>query len=249
MRLTLAEPKFLVDSINVLSELVSDARFSIDKEKIELVAMDPANVVMVIFKLLGSAFTEYKVEKPVEIGVNLDNLKQILRRVKGADILILELDNEKNRLKIWLKGETNRLFNLSLIDIGEEKQKIPELKFPLRVETNAYVFDGAIEDVGVVAESVALIGKKDMLLVEAEGNLSDARVEISEDDDTKISNTTKGDIAAKYSIDYLRKIIKGGKLASNVVISFDKDYPLKVDYKVVDKLALTFILAPRVSSD
>ena len=59
MRLTLSEPSTFKDSIAVISELVNEARFKVTKDGIELVAMDPANVAMVIFKLLSSAFAEH----------------------------------------------------------------------------------------------------------------------------------------------------------------------------------------------
>ncbi len=39
------------------------------------------------------------------------------------------------------------------------------------------------------------------------------------------------------------------KLSDNVVIQFNKDYPLRLDYTVVDKVQLRFILAPRVEND
>ena len=57
MKLTLNENKYLKEPILVISELVNEATFKIDKDKIELVAMDPGNVAMVIFKLLSTAFT------------------------------------------------------------------------------------------------------------------------------------------------------------------------------------------------
>jgi len=63
MKLTLAEPKYLKDSISIISDLVNEARFKINKDAIELVAMDPANVAMVIFRLFSSCFTEYDVKK------------------------------------------------------------------------------------------------------------------------------------------------------------------------------------------
>jgi len=92
MRLTLAEPKYLADSVSIISDLVNEARFKVNKEAIELVAMDPANVAMVIFKLLSSSFTEFDVKKDVEIAINLSNFKQIMRRAKPNDMLTLELD-------------------------------------------------------------------------------------------------------------------------------------------------------------
>ncbi len=245
MKLSLAEPKILVDSVNVISELVTEVKFKVLKDRFEVMAMDPANVVMVIFKLLSSAFTEYKIDGEKELCVNLENLKQILRRVKAGDILKLEL--EDNRLRIILVGENIRTFSLGLIDFDEGEQKVPNLNFPVKVELPSFVFNEAIEDVGIVAESVALLTKDGKLTIKSEGGTSAAKVEIGGDEGVKVKGGDE--ILAKYSIEYLKKISKGGKLASNVVLEFNKDYPLKVNYNVVDKLSLVFILAPRVSTE
>ena len=53
MKLTLAEPRYLRESISIISDLVNETRIKITKEGLELVAMDPANVAMVVFKLLS----------------------------------------------------------------------------------------------------------------------------------------------------------------------------------------------------
>ena len=249
MHVTLAEPKLLVDSIGIISELVNEVLFKVDKDKIELVAMDPANVAMVIFKILSSAFTEYTVEKPVELAISLDSLKSVLRRSKPSDMLSMTLDNEKNRLKITLKSESTRTFNLSLIDVDEKEQKVPELTFPLRIETSSVIFDEAIQDMDVVADSVGFLVKDNKFTVEAESNLSDARTDIGSDEETVVKSTGSDAIRSKYSIEYLKKITKGSKLSPKVILQFNKDYPLRVDYISKDKLSFSIILAPRVSND
>lgn len=249
MKLTLSDSKLLTDSISIISELVNEAVFKVDKEKIELIAMDPANVAMVFFKLLSSAFEEYSVDKEVELAVSLESLKQVLRRAKPTDVLTLELDNEKNKLKLTFKGETKRSFSISLIDLRENKQRVPSLEFPLKIKTASSVFDEAIEDMSVVAESLSLAATKDLFTIEAESSLNHAKVEIPNEKETSIETQTKDQIKSKYSIEYLRKIIKGSKLSPNVVIEFSKDYPLKIQYDVKDKLQLGFVLAPRVSTE
>lgn len=247
MRLTLAESRLLKDSIGIISELVSEVNFRVDKDKVEIIAVDPANVVMVIFKLLGSAFIEYDVKKNYNIAVSLDNLKQVLRRVKPTDTLTLELDEDKNKLRILLKGDSHRTFHLSLIDIEDREQKIPNLEFPVKIEVNSQVLEDAIEDVGIVAESVGLNVDKDRFVIESEGNFSNANVELKRDEETLIELMGEG-TKAKYSIEYLKKIVKGGKLADRAIVQFSKDYPLRVDFKVLNKLDLAFILAPRVDN-
>ena len=56
-------------------------------------------------------------------------------------------------------------------------------------------------------------------------------------------------VRAKYSIEYLKKMINGSKIADEMTIRFNKDYPLKLEYKALDKVMLSFILAPRVEND
>ena len=247
MKLTLAEPKYLKDSISVISELVNEARFKINSDAMELVAMDPANVAMVIFKLLSSSFTEYDVKQPVDLSINLGNLKQILRRAKPSDMLSLEL--EENKLKVQLKGATTRTFSLPLIDTEDKEQKIPELSFPITITTPASMFNDAVDDVDIVAESVSFVADNKKLSVVAEGDLSRAHIEIMADDSTKIEAANMDKIKSKYSIEYLKKMMGGSKLADIVTIQFNKDYPLRIEYKAIDRAMLAFILAPRVEND
>ena len=249
MKLTLAESRLLKEPISIISELVSDVNLKIDKDKIELIAMDPANVVMVIFKLLSSAFVEYEVKNEKVISLSLDNLNQIFRRIKPSDTLVLELDEDKNRLKVKLRGNTYRTFNISLLHLEDREHKIPELNFPLVIETNSSIFENAIEDVSIVADSVAFVVDKNKFLIKGQGNISDAQIELITDEETDISTEGEDKFVSKYSVEYLKKIIKGGKLSDRVKIQFNKDYPLRVDYNLMDKLGLTFILAPRVSND
>jgi len=247
MKLTLAEPKSLKDSITIISELVSEATIKITKNSVELVAMDPANVAMVIFKQLSSSFTEFKVDNEVEIGINLTTLKQFLRRAKPTDMLTLEL--EENKLKILLKGNTTRTFYLPLIDLEEKEQRIPDLNFPLTITMNGGVLSEAIEDADVVAESVAFEQEGERFVISAEGDLSKAKIEVKEGDDCKIVSDAKSKVKSKYSVEYLKKMITGSKLSDQAVINFADDYPLKMEFRSVDKLTLSFILAPRVEND
>jgi proliferating cell nuclear antigen len=248
MKLVLAEPKYFKESISIISELVSEAKFKINKDGLELVAMDPANVAMVIFKLLSSCFTEYKVKDTEEIAINLNSLKQILRRIKSDDILTLET-TEDNKLKVEMKSNTTRSFSIPTLELEEKEQKIPELSFPMMIETNSSIISESVEDVSVVAESVTFLGEKGKLSVKAEGDLSKAFIEIKHDDITKINTESSDKFKGKYSLEYLKKMIAGSKLSDKVSLHFNTDYPMKLEYKVTDRLLLSFILAPRVDND
>ncbi len=248
MKLVLAEPRYFKDSISIVSELVTEAKFTAGVNGLKLVAMDPANVAMVVLELLSSCFTEYQVKDTEVVCINLNNLKQILRRTKGDDVLILETA-EDNKLKIVMKSNTIRSFSIPTLELDDKEQRVPELSFPIVVESRSDILTEAIEDVSVVAESVTFLGEEGQLSVKAEGDLSKAFIEIKPDETTVIKTTSGDKFKAKYSLEYLKKMIAGGKLAENVSLQFNNDYPMKLEYKVKDKLLLSFILAPRVDND
>ena len=248
MKLVLADPTYLKDSISVISDLVNEARFKISRDGLEMIAMDPANVAMVVYKLLSSAFTEYDVPQETELAINLANLRQVLRRAKANDILTLEVA-EENKLNITLKGNTTRTFSLPIIDIEEKEQRVPNLTFPVNIQTSSSVLNEAIEDADIVAESVTFAAEPGKFSVSAEGDLSKAHIAIAHGNETKVTTESQAKVKAKYSIEYLKKMIAAGKLADTVSIGFNQDYPLRLEYKVVDKVMLSFILAPRVEND
>ncbi len=245
MKLTIADTKFLKESVSIIADLVTEVGFKVGKNGLELVAMDPANVAMVVYKLLSSCFVEYEVKSERTLAINLNDLKQVLRRVKGSDTITLE--NPESKLKVTLKGKSKREFLLPLIDVEEKEQKVPGLDFKAVVTTEASVVTDAIEDVDIIGESVAFSADEQAFRISSSSDLSQAEVEILPDESTSIE--AKEGVRSKYSVEYLKKMIQGAKLAERVSLSFSKDYPLQLDYTVKDRLQLMFILAPRVDND
>ncbi len=245
MKLTLADTRLLKDSVSIIADIVTEVRFKVTKNGLELIAMDPANVAMVVYKLLSSSFVEYDAKNERVLAINLNDLKQVLKRVKPNDTLTLE--NPEAKLKVTLKGASKREFLLPLIEVEEKEQKVPSLKFSVTVKTDAAVINDAVEDVDIIGESVALSAAPKRFLISSSSDLSKADVEILADEKTAIE--AKEETKSKYSIEYLKKMIQGAKLCDKVTVQFSKDYPLQLDYTVKDKLQLLFILAPRVDND
>ena len=248
VKLTLTEPKVFKDSINIISDLVNEVQITFDKDAVEIIAMDPANVAMIAFRLLASGFAEYELKSAETVEVNLSLLKQVLRRIKGGEILTMATSDGK--LDIVLKGSSRRSFSLPIIDSDGSEQKVPELSFTVSIALPADQLNDAIEDVDVVADSVAFIAEKETFSLRSEGDLSKVAVDIPASDDVKlVVNGGADSIRSKYSVEYLKKMIQASKLADRVVVHFSKDYPLKLDYVQTNVLSMEFVLAPRVDTD
>lgn len=245
MKLTLAEPRLLKESFAIISELVTETRIQVTKEQLEVIAMDPANVAMVIFKMPASTFAEYVIEDEEILSINLNNLKQILRRTKNSDVLTLE--KQENKLKIVMKDKSTRTFYLPLLELEDRRQKVPSLDFKAIVELKSTALTEAVDDVDVVSESVTFSTEDTKFKVSASGDLTKAEVEMHSGEDVQIK--TSENHKSKYSTEYLKKMMAGSKLSDVVLVKFSNDYPLSLEYVEKDKVSLSFILAPRVDND
>ena len=240
MILKLDEPKLLGDAVDIISNIVTEVRIKLLDDGMSIVAVDPANVALVIFRLPKESFVEYNPGNAVW-GVNLADLKKIMKRASGAASVTLE--EVEGKLKISVFDKVKRNFNLALIEVSAEDKEVPELNFAARVEMDAKDFAQAVEDVGIVADSCAFVLKDDVFAVEGNGNLNSARLEFS-GGDIEIFGQGK----SKYSLEYLMKFIKGMKVSSSVVVSFSDDYPLRLDFPG-ERMGIGFVLAPRVEND
>ena len=240
MLFKLENPTFLSKVIDLISELVTEVRIKVNEFGLSITAMDPANVAMVGFKLPKSAFSQFETSDEV-LGINLDNLKRILKRGGAGSSLLLE--KKDNALHIQIQDRIKRNFTLSLIDIESEDKPMPNLEFSSKVELNSIDLVDSIEDSLVVADACSFIIEDGKFIVEAKG-LDSSRSEFSGDE----ANIKAENCKSRYSLEYLTKFVKGSKLCEKTILNFANDHPLRIDLKT-ENMNLSFILAPRVETE
>ena len=241
MLLKLDNPKLFSEIISIISELVLEVRIKVNKEGMGILAIDPANVAMVSFKLPNTAFSEFQIEKEEVLGVSLESLKAVLRRCSSRSVLVME--KQENELKLEIIDRIKREFNLALIEIEGEEKSIPNLDFASRVEMSSSDFSESIEDCSIVADSCNFVTEAGKFIIKAKGSLNSFRSEFTDEIKIQAHNSN-----AKYSLEYLQKIVKAAKITDKVIINFADDYPLRLDFNT-PFIELGFILAPRVETE
>jgi proliferating cell nuclear antigen len=241
MLLKLDSPKIFSDIVGIISDIVTESRLKLNSEGITLTAVDPANVAMIYFKIPSDLFSEFSVEKEETIGVNLDNLKAILRRCKPGSSLTLE--KTENTLKIGIHDRVKRDFGLALIEIDSEEKAMPEWEFESVIKMNSDSFVEAIEDCAVVSDACTFVASPNSFIAEASG-LNSAKAEFSSDE----IEIHSGNSTARFSLEYLNKFVKGAKISSRVTLSFSNNHPMRLDF-TTGNVVLSFVLAPRIEQD
>lgn len=241
MRLKLNNPTLFSKSIDLISDLVLEAKIKINEFGLSIVAIDPANVSMISLKIPKSSFEEFD-SKDESLGVNLDSLKKSLKRCKPTSQLILE--KNENKLELKIEDKTKKSFSLNLIEIDSEDKEFPaHLEFTTTVLANGQELIESIEDAQVVSDSCLFISKENKFIVEAK-DLNSARTEFG----TDAATVNGSDAKSRYGIDYLTKFLKAARHFDSTTLNFSSDHPLRVDF-FSQSMTLSFLLAPRIETD
>ena len=240
----LTNTDLLKNSIPIIAEIIDEGLFHVDQNGISLLSPDRTMVSVVDFRILSTAFEEFKAEGPQELGLNLANLAAVLKRVKGTSKVTLE--SEKNKLKIRIMGSGSRVFEIPLIDVKAEKPPIDQLEFPVVVELDSGVVEEGVSDAELIGDSVIMEASQNGFRMSAKGDVSRTELELKKGEEGLAKLEAKEAVKAQYPLDYLKKMIKAAKLSRRLSLEFGTDYPMRLVFKELDKIKLSFILAPRV---
>ncbi|MBI4182218.1 MAG: proliferating cell nuclear antigen (pcna) [Candidatus Aenigmarchaeota archaeon] len=247
-RLVLSDIDLLKNSLPVIADIIDEGVFHFDHNGISLLTPDRAMVSVVDLKVLSSAFDEYKVEGTVSLGLNMANVAAVLKRAKSTDKLVLEY-GKGDKLKFILEGSGRRTFEIPIIETKTEKPPVDQLAFEGKVELDTGIMEEGIADADVIGDAVVLEATEHDFKMRAKGDVSTAELHLTKGEPSLREIKVPKAMKSQYPLDYLKKMIKAGKLSKHLLLEFGTDYPVRLSFKSLDKMSLSFILAPRVSEE
>jgi len=233
----------LKELIEVISTLVDEARFKLSSEEMAVIAVDPANIAMVSFKISSDAFESFEVDSDNEIGVDLTKLSDIVG-MSGSGDISLEVGDGKLFIKFL-----DLTYSMSLLDPSSLKKepKLPSLDLPAQIVLSGNEFRMAVRATAKVSDVVIMGIEDEVFFMEAKGDLDSARMELPKD---KLIELKASDVKSLYPLDYLSDMSKPISKANNVCIEIGKDFPLKISFSIADdKGKVQYLLAPRIEAD
>lgn len=68
--------------------------------------MDSAHVSLVSLKINESGFEEYRCDKNITLGINLNDFSKIIKMAKSDDVLILKAEEDNSFLSITFENKS-----------------------------------------------------------------------------------------------------------------------------------------------
>lgn len=235
----------LQDILTPISVLVDECKIDLSPGRLEIRAVDPANVCMVDVRMSRDGFEEYEAENSV-IGVDLDRFQDIIKMGSSDAEVRLEGDKETQNLNIEVE---NVSYSLSLLDPDSIRDgpDIPDIDLESSIKIEGSHIAQGIKAAAMVSDHVELSfnSATPSFLIRAEGDTDDVEVEHGESRSEELS--TQADTSSLYSLEYLDKISKA--VGNNQVVNLEmqSDKPVRIEFEISDgEGEVLYMLAPRI---
>ncbi len=231
--------KYIIES---MSELVDEAVFFLRKEMLSMEACDPSLVCKVELDLQSSLFNEYYASEERTVGLSMNALRKISRRIHLGDGMVVELNG--GTMDFTLRSSIERQFQCMLLEPQEGVLPTINVDYPVFVEMDVSVFKEGIRDAAIVANSVLFEVNDEEMVISAEGDTERARIRISRNSESVKKFIVKEACCSKFNLGYLVSFLHSSYVSDRVHIYMgNKNLPLRIDFPV-EGMRLTFYLAP-----
>ena len=230
--------KTLLKGLNIL---VSESRWRFSESGLQIRAVDPANVSMVIANIEPHVFDAYQInEKEVIIGVDIDRLFDFVKSFRKDDLVdITILDS-----KINIKARSIE-YSLSLIDPSaiRREPKIPEIELPAKIVMTVENFKQALNAANKFSDYVILETSDSGLKLQADGDIDKITAYFR---DSEVIEFNGAKAKSMFGIDYLMQFFSVPDKNSVVTLRLGDNYPLHLTFEIQDGFTLEYFQAPRI---
>lgn len=245
----LADSRIWKSIIESISTLVEEGVFMVDPSGIKLRAMDPSRVAMVDMELPKAAFESFDCASETPVGINFEDMKNIMKRAGSSEKLELEKADDEARLKIRYRGKSSRTFSLPLLDLSKDELSAPRIPFNATVKMPAGTLLESIRDAEVVSDFVKITAEESQLKINASGDRGEVDVVITKESGEILSMELKEPAHALYSLTYLSKMMVASSQSEIASIMFSTDMPMKLDFNLSSGGKIVYYLAPRMEAE
>jgi len=244
LKTTLYDARRWRDILNAISTLQEEAEFKVSPEGLQLRAMDTSHTTMIDLYLPRVFFDQYECDKPTELRLNVKNILNLLEGVGPNETIEINYEEEQAKCVIYLKGEYQRIFNLTTLAI--EGEFVPELRatFDVRAQVQTASFKKIINESQKIGDRICIEAKADTITFRTVGLIGSVVSAFKRGEAPLVELNIDHESEATYSLDLLGPVIKNASTISEVLnIEYSTGNPLRVDLIMLHG-KLHFYLSP-----
>ncbi len=243
MRLNISV-RSLKEITDLLSAIVTEAKFRIDDAGFSVTAVDPAHVAMVSLNVPKEAFNEFQTDGQEDIALDIDRLKSIIKLTSSSENVGITKEKEKLKFDLGTISKSISLLDSSTITTP----KIPSIASEYFAVVKKSDFERGLRAAEDISDSIKFTLSQDGFRASASSESEESEMTLPKDMISELQ--CDGSIKSSYPLEYLLKFIRAMSSADTLKLSFRDDYPLSIEFYLDQnqnaKIKGLFLLAPRM---
>ncbi|MGB9726325.1 MAG: proliferating cell nuclear antigen (pcna) [Fervidicoccaceae archaeon] len=225
-----------------ISKLLEELKLIFTEEGLKIRAIDPSNVALIDVTFPKEAFTEYKVEGSLEVGLSMSTALKVMKRARRGDRLEIEADEENAVIR--LVSSSRKEFKLRNIEVAS--QEIPELNlsFDARIRMISEPLKLILKDIELASGNVVFEAYEDGRLLIYSGEGRKYKTEITRESSSVMEITAKGTVKSTYDVLYLSNVLSLTKVSDSLTMEFSSLAPMRMEFEVMGGGKILYFLAP-----
>jgi len=250
----IAKASLLKKIVEAIKELITDAKFECTSSGMTLQAMDAAHVSLVALLLRAEAFEEYKCDRNVSLGINLESMAKVLKCAGNEDTVTMKAKDDGDSV-VFIFESKNKVsdFELKILDIDSDTLGIPDVEYKSVVKLPAHEFQRICANLSTWGDSVVIATNKDGVRFSVSGELGSGNVQLKQnsevDSESGVVMEVTDNITLAFALKKLTAFTKATPLSSAVTLSMSDDVPLAVEYRCEELGYIRYYLAPKIEED
>eukprot|EP00927_Polykrikos_kofoidii_P001642 TRINITY_DN10626_c0_g4_i2.p1 TRINITY_DN10626_c0_g4~~TRINITY_DN10626_c0_g4_i2.p1 ORF type:complete len:273 (-),score=59.90 TRINITY_DN10626_c0_g4_i2:507-1286(-) len=245
----------LKQNFDAVKHLCTDVSFDCSERGLHVHSLDSARVVLVSLLLRESAFADFKCDRPISLGTNVDSLGKIFKMCGPNDSMKIKWQNDADTLNFQCESsDDDRIadFDLKLMQIESEHMEIPEQHYKVVAKLPSSEFQKICRDLKEFGETMQMSASKEGLKFSVAGDVGSGNVMLkpreAERPEERVTLTVHEPVTATFALRYLVNFAKAAPLCGVVELGLGPDAPLLVKYDLekADNGFMQFYLAPKI---
>uniref|UniRef100_A0A6B2LEY1 DNA sliding clamp PCNA n=1 Tax=Arcella intermedia TaxID=1963864 RepID=A0A6B2LEY1_9EUKA len=248
----IAKASLLKKIIEAIKELISEAKFECTPSGMTLQAMDAAHVSLVALLLRADAFEEYRCDRNISLGINLEIMAKVLKGAANDDCVTLRAEDDGDTVTFIFESK-NKIthFEMKLLDIDSDTLGIPDVEYKSVIKMPSAEFQKTCSHLSIWGDSVTISSSKDGIKFSVDGEQGNCKMDFKQDSDTDdgVVLEVSDKLTLSFALKKLCAFTKASSLSATVRLSMSDDVPLAVEYKCEEMGYIRYFLAPKIDED
>lgn len=246
--------KKIVDSIK---DSVKLCNINCTEHGLTVQAVDDSRVLLVSLLVGQSAFQEYRCDRDITLGIDLESFSKILRCGNNEDYLTLLAEDKPDSVMTIFEDKTKERvseYSLKLMDIDSEFLNIDDMDYDSVINMSSSEFSKIVKDLKNLSESLNIVVSKDSVKFSSEGESGSGSIVLKqsasvEAPENSVSINLENPVDLTFGLKYLGDIIKATSLSRDIKIKLADKTPALFEFNLDAGGYLRFYLAPKFDEE